>query len=67
METLKQPECAIGLVARFCHNWESNPNLMIMIIIIISIARYLIDKSEHTVTVLYKFSQIYEYTHKPQK
>ena len=37
--------------------------IMIIIIVVISIARNLIDKDEHT--TLYKIGQTYKYTHKP--
>ena len=35
-----------------------------MIIVVISIVRYLIDEDEHT--ALYKISQTYKYTRKPK-
>ena len=40
-------------------------SLRIMIIMVISIVWFLIDKKEHT--VLYKISQTYKYTHEPLK
>ena len=37
----------------------------LIIIVVISIARCLLDKGEHT--ALYKINQTYKYTHKPKK
>ena len=53
----------IMLLCTFTFMYENR--LHVLVIAMISIARYLIDKGENT--VLYRISQTYKYTHKPKK
>ena len=55
------PVCGLGEQSLY-HSYRT---WIIIIIMVISIARYLINKGEHT--ALYKISQPDKYTHKPQK
>ena len=56
--------CVVSCVRRTDRPLNADRQMIIIIIVVISIVRYLIDKNEHT--ALYKISQTYKYAHKPK-